>query len=177
MKTTLSLLRHFDARLTHLLASITTRRSWASLMRACSFAGDGYAYVVVFVLMTLLWPRVSVRLLPLAVAAFAVEVGVQILVKRATRRPRPFRVLPRLTARVKPPADCSFPSGHTAGAFVMAGILSRAFPAAAAPAYLLAVLIGISRVANGVHYPSDVLGGAALGFLCVRCAALLVGAV
>ena len=61
----------------------------------------------------------------------------------------------------------SFPSGHTATAFLLAGILCLYYRGTAARTLIIAtaVLAGISRVAVGVHWPLDVLAGAALGFM------------
>lgn len=58
----------------------------------------------------------------------------------------------------------SFPSGHAVTALTTATALAFLAPRAAWPAFVLALLICISRVATGAHYPSDVIGGMALGF-------------
>ena len=63
------------------------------------------------------------------------------------------------------PRDHSFPSGHAATSFACATVLAWAFPRLAVPLYLLAAAIAFSRVYVGVHYPLDVLAGAALGVL------------
>jgi membrane-associated phospholipid phosphatase len=60
----------------------------------------------------------------------------------------------------------SFPSGHTAQIFFMATLLSRRFPLGAwgtITLYAVAVLVGITRMYVGAHYPRDVIGGAGLG--------------
>ncbi len=57
-----------------------------------------------------------------------------------------------------------FPSGHATTAFALAAVLGGFLSARwFIPALVLAVAIGVSRVALGVHYPSDVMGGAILG--------------
>jgi undecaprenyl-diphosphatase len=61
------------------------------------------------------------------------------------------------------PDHGSFPSGHTLHA-VMAAIVTAALLPVVAPFFLLvALLIALSRVVLGMHYPSDVLAGAAFG--------------
>jgi len=85
--------------------------------------------------------------------------------KRRTRRLRPFRVHSGVVARAPPLDEYSFPSGHTLHA-VSFGIVAAAwFPVLAPPLALFAVLVAMSRVILGLHYPTDVLAGAALGAL------------
>lgn len=75
------------------------------------------------------------------------------------RRPRPEGVRPVLPQ----PAFFSFPSGHAAAAFALATMPTLERPRRGWPALLGAVLVSLSRVYLGHHYPSDVLGGAILG--------------
>ena len=76
------------------------------------------------------------------------------------------------------PMSSSFPSGHTASAFAFATAVTAEFPLLAVPLFGLATLVGYSRVHTGVHYPTDVIAGATLGFAVgtvVREATLRVG--
>jgi membrane-associated phospholipid phosphatase len=58
----------------------------------------------------------------------------------------------------------SFPSGHTSAFFASAGVLHRHYGwKAGAPAYALASYVGVSRLSENKHFPSDVLFGAAVG--------------
>ena len=65
-------------------------------------------------------------------------------------------------------ADPSFPSGHTAAAFSLATSLSITYPKwyVIAPSAVWACGVGLARINQGVHYPSDVLAGAAIGVGC-----------
>lgn len=82
--------------------------------------------------------------------------------------PRPLAVLPEGTVNVIGPGlrRGTFPSGHTATAFLLAGIwaLSTRNRVLSLALLLPGILVGISRMAVGVHWPSDVLAGAALGW-------------
>jgi membrane-associated phospholipid phosphatase len=80
-------------------------------------------------------------------------------IKLVVRRPRPrLEGLPPLTSTI---TDRSYPSAHATTSFAAARTLSRELPPA--PLYLLAGGLALSRPYLGVHYPSDVLAGAALG--------------
>ena len=84
--------------------------------------------------------------------------------KYAVNRERPFDTYPFITAVTH--ADTpSFPSGHTTHAFALATSVSLAYERwyIVVPSYLWAGTVGYTRMALGVHYPSDVLAGALLG--------------
>jgi membrane-associated phospholipid phosphatase len=81
------------------------------------------------------------------------------LLKFAVRRPRPrLEGLPPLAGTL---SGLSYPSAHSATSFAAARMLSPALPAT--PLYALAVGLALSRPYLGLHYPSDILAGAALG--------------
>ncbi len=91
--------------------------------------------------------------------------AVNLLAKPLSRRRRPDRIGHEVTeARHVPmPSSRSFPSGHTAAAFAFAGAAGSQVPAVAIPLHGLAALVGYSRVHTGVHFPGDVVAGAAIG--------------
>ena len=99
--------------------------------------------------------------------ALLVTVAVTEVLKFAIGRPRPVDVYANVTV-LKPAlfpdfTDPSFPSGHTSRAFVFAvllGLHERKWLLGLLP---YAVLVGLARVYEGAHYPSDVLGGAVVG--------------
>lgn len=89
----------------------------------------------------------------------ALTVMLNYLVKIAIRRARPLlEDLPPLSPTVSP---LSYPSAHASTSFAAARVLSEALPAT--PLYTVAAAIAVSRPYLGIHYPSDVIAGAALG--------------
>jgi membrane-associated phospholipid phosphatase len=81
--------------------------------------------------------------------------------KLLTRRHRPFsRSRPPL---IRVPRSTSFPSGHTAAAFAFATAASAEMPILAPALFPIASAVAYSRVHTGVHYPSDVTAGLAIG--------------
>jgi undecaprenyl-diphosphatase len=121
----------------------------------------GLVWVVLGVVLAFALRRPA--LAPLTAAAVLLADGVAIALKRAVPLDRPPVRYPLPEALVRVPHDGSFPSGHAATSFAAALLLSFAAPRLAPGFVLLAIAIGFSRVYVGVHYPLDVLGGAAVG--------------
>jgi membrane-associated phospholipid phosphatase len=97
------------------------------------------------------------RAVPVAPAA----VGLNYLVKIAVRRDRP--QLRRLPPLASAPSALSFPSAHATASLAAATAMGRVQPRARLPLYALAGALCLTRPYLGMHYPSDVLAGAALG--------------
>jgi undecaprenyl-diphosphatase len=135
-------------------------------MRMASASGNGYLYPLVTAGLFVCVPDKAMTLLFSLLTAFALELPVYYIVKQKIRRNRPFESLCGINSRVVPADQFSFPSGHTAAAFIMASLLTYFFPATALPVYLWASLVGLSRVYLGVHYPSDILAGVVMGSAC-----------
>ena len=102
-----------------------------------------------------------------ALLAMAVSLVVtNLLLKNLVARVRPYEVIEGLQLLTARQPDFSFPSGHTSAAFAAALTFYRGMPRRYGRLLvLLACLIAFSRLYLGVHYPSDVLGGIAVGIL------------
>ena len=86
------------------------------------------------------------------------------VIKRVVRRPRPaLRGVPAVRRLKVQPLTTSFPSGHAASAAAFATGVSIEWPAVGAALVPVAAAVGYSRTYVGVHYPFDVLCGAAIG--------------
>jgi undecaprenyl-diphosphatase len=74
-----------------------------------------------------------------------------------------------------PPDKYSFPSGHTAAAFVMASIFSVNFSSLSLILFALASLIGFSRLYLQVHYLTDIFAGVMLGLISANLSMWIIG--
>lgn len=92
-----------------------------------------------------------------------------LVIKNWVARIRPYELIPGLDCLVGIQDDFSFPSGHTTNSIACAWVLFRRTEKKwGVPALVMAILISLSRLYVGVHYPTDVLGGAVIG-LCSAC--------
>lgn len=86
-----------------------------------------------------------------------------VLAKQMVGRSRPAGTVPPARRQASRPRTTSFPSGHAASAAAFATGVALEIPALAVPVGGLAAVVGASRIATGVHYPSDVAAGFVLG--------------
>lgn len=90
----------------------------------------------------------------------------QLILKDLIARPRPCHIDEAIELIVKKPLSFSCPSTHSAWAFAAATAIFMHHKKAGIGVYVLAAIIGFSRLYLFVHFPTDVLLGAALGALC-----------
>jgi len=95
-------------------------------------------------------------------AAFVARFGVVELIRAVYARPRPFVDLPGVHALLTD-SSWSFPSGHASFFFALATVICLANRRWGSWLFAAATLISVARVAAGVHYPSDILGGVIVG--------------
>lgn len=99
----------------------------------------------------------------LMLAVGAVNLLIYWTLKRSTRRPRPFAQCPDIRACVPAPDVFSFPSGHALHATAFAVVLAVHYPALSPLLAVHVLLVAMSRVVLGMHFPSDVLVGCVVG--------------
>lgn len=136
------------------------------LLRVLAFAsrlGDAPTWVALLLLVPLLDARDGAEVARLMGVLGAINLALYYALKRTTRRQRPFEQCQDIRAALPPPDAYSFPSGHTLHAVGFGVLLAWFYPVLAPLLGLFAVLVGLSRIALGLHYPSDVLIGAAVG--------------
>lgn len=103
----------------------------------------------------------------LAVVATPLALAVAQVVSRLVDRPRPFVAHEgSLTLFTSHAPDPGFPSDHATASFAIATALVLCDRRWGAVALALAALLGVGRVATGLHYPTDILAGAAIGAAC-----------
>jgi undecaprenyl-diphosphatase len=141
------------------------RAGWLNpVFEGLSYAGRlGLLWIGIALLLCFLYRRWGV--LGLTIIAVALADWSAMGLKALFDRERPPLRYAEPDPLVRTPHDGSFPSGHAAASFAAATILSFAFPRLAPLLFVLAAAVAWSRVYVGVHYPLDILGGAALGVL------------
>ena len=96
-------------------------------------------------------------------AGLVVRFGVAELIRAFYDRPRPFEILPDIRQLVSHEGGGSFPSGHAAFFFALAAVVGRYYPKTSIAFYVAALSLSGARVIAGIHWPSDILGGAVIG--------------
>jgi undecaprenyl-diphosphatase len=97
------------------------------------------------------------------------------LVKGTLTRERPYASQRDVMAVTVPLDRYSFPSGHTLHAVAFTLMLSHYLPALALAILPFTLSVALSRVVLGLHYPTDVIAGAAVGALLARASLLAAG--
>jgi undecaprenyl-diphosphatase len=134
-----------------------------TVFRVASRLGDGVIWYLLIVMLPFLYGAAALR--PAIVMALTGVLGLLIytLLKRVFVRERPFITHTSIDMKAVPLDRYSFPSGHTLHAVSFAWQATAHFPELGWVLLPLAALIAGSRVVLGLHYPSDVLAGAAIG--------------
>jgi undecaprenyl-diphosphatase len=133
------------------------------LFAVVSRLGDGYVWYALIALLPLFGGEIGLTAALHLSALALTNVALYRTLKRWTRRPRPFRRHEGIVAWVAPLDEFSFPSGHTLHAVSFTLVACWYVPWLAVVLVPFAVLVALSRVVLGLHYPSDVLAATVIG--------------
>lgn len=135
-------------------------RLWAMI---ATRAGDGWLWYLTGLAILLFGGESRLTAVASAGSAALVGIGVFKIIKNLSGRRRPCEIEPHCWAKLLPPDQFSFPSGHTITAFAVAISLSEFYPDLLPALLFCALSIAASRILLGMHFLSDVVVGAILG--------------
>ena len=153
----------WDSYVLHLVNTNQKQIRVRKIFYLISRSGDAYIYCLIPLIYLIYFPEIGRPMLIILLIAFSIDLPIYFIVKNTTCRVRPFENLEKISQLIQPPDKFSFPSGHTAAAFLFATIISSFVPAMAYIVFPWAILLGISRVFLGIHYPTDIIAGVLLG--------------
>jgi len=133
------------------------------VFQLASRLGNGVIWYVLIPALPLIYGAPAARPAIVMAGTGALGVAIYALLKRVFVRERPFITHAAISRAAVPLDRYSFPSGHTLHAVSFTWQVCAHFPELAWVLVPVALLIAASRVVLGLHYPSDVLAGAAVG--------------
>lgn len=141
------------------------RMEWLSMvMKFITHLGDAGFVWIVITLCLLIYKGSRREGFLCACSLLLVLLINNIILKNVVARTRPYEMVEGLQRIIEAQSDFSFPSGHTGSSFAAAVVIFLRLPKRyGILAMVLAVLIGLSRLYVGVHYPTDVIAAAIIG--------------
>jgi len=137
---------------------------WIRVWMICATrGGDGWLWYALGLVLLLFGGEQRYAAVGAAALAAGTGIALFLKLKKTARRKRPSE--PHCWARLLPPDQFSFPSGHTITAFAVSLSLAAFYPELAIGLLFCAISIAASRILLGMHFLSDVVAGAAIGSL------------
>jgi undecaprenyl-diphosphatase len=169
----LGLLVGWDIRLTRWMNRSLSIGGVQPLFAFVSWLGNGKLWYALMLLLLICTANGTSTAFHLA-AVGLVNLVLYKIAKWLSRRPRPCNAYEEIMRGAVPLDEFSLPSGHTMHAVAFTLIASAYLPFLTVPLAVFTVLVAMSRVVLGLHYPTDVILGAAIGFLVAKSSFLLL---
>ncbi len=155
--------RQLDLGLCQLFNRANRRHHVGRFFALVSRLGDGLFWYSLMAMLPLLFGLEALRASLHMLLTGLVCLVVYKLLKQSTSRPRPFLASSAIFRTVPPLDQYSFPSGHTLHAVAFSVVVLAWYPQLFWLVVPFTALVAASRLVLGLHYPSDVLAGAAIG--------------
>lgn len=151
----------FDVRAFGWCLKLKHREMMIQVSRWISSSANGHLYFFAGFLSLVLqhWQLAAV-----IATGFFTERSLYFILKNKLKRNRPQQAIPGYQSVIQPSDQFSFPSGHTSAAFLFTGIFGAFYPVLGLSLLPWAIAVGLSRVFLGVHFPTDTVAGAIMGY-------------
>ncbi len=141
-------------------------RAWVVRMLAIvSRFGDGWLWYMVIAALPWAGGPIGGSAAARMIGVGLVDLMIYKIIKRWIARPRPFRTCAGIRECTRSLDEFSFPSGHTLHSVAFSFILTAYYPMFAWFVWPFTLLVASSRIILGLHYPSDVIVGALIGWI------------
>lgn len=146
------------------------RFAWMTpFWKLVTLLGNGGIFWILVCLVMLCMKKTRKAGIVMVIALIVNALLVNVCIKNVVARVRPYDAFDDIIRLIEAQKDYSFPSGHTSASFACAfGMylgLRKEMKKYSIPFFVIATLVGFSRLYLAVHYPSDVLGGVVIGIL------------
>ena len=165
LNSVLARINAMDAALCVRINRVNRSRRVQRLFSTVSRLGDGVFWYVLMALLLTVGHEAALKPVLHMIAVGLTGLALYKWLKHKTLRPRPCDLHPAILRGTAPLDEFSFPSGHTLHAVAFTVVALAYYPGLAPLLVPFTLLVALSRVVLGLHYPTDVLAGAAIGYV------------